>query len=59
MHAPTETSPPTIDISTPETVAQSSLEETTSVDIDSSEDIAHVIQEKTIPIEVFSFFLYF
>lgn len=50
MHAPTETSPPTIDVSTPETAAQSSLEETTSVDIDSSEDIAHVIQEKTIPI---------
>ncbi|KAG5553323.1 hypothetical protein RHGRI_011255 [Rhododendron griersonianum] len=49
VHAPTEISLPSVDISTPEADVQPSLEEYTMLYTHSSEDTAHIIKEKTIP----------
>lgn len=55
MHAPTKTSSPAVDISTPQVAVQPSLEESIPLEIHSSAATAHVVQEKTTLAEVFSF----
>ncbi|KAG5565904.1 hypothetical protein RHGRI_001728 [Rhododendron griersonianum] len=49
VHAPTEISPPPVDISTPKADVQLAMEESVPLETHLSEATAHMVKEKTIP----------